>query len=150
MVLIMEFPQKGRLLQEVPFTAIGPNQDLNQGLLFFLFPNLRQDGVPQTALQGLHPQIAIDQDKGVAPFPQNNHRQDLTKALNGTGQSQNPLRPLDPSMGIAEMKVCHLDLFNFSEMSRIHDPLTLDGGIDLPPAPYIHKNDIACFCQTVS
>jgi hypothetical protein len=26
---------------------------------------------------------------------------------------------------------------------------TLDGGIDLLPAPYIHKNDIACFCQTM-
>ena len=149
MVLIMKLPQEGRLLQEIPFTAIGPSQDLHQGLFFFAFPDLRHDGVTQTALQGLHPQVAIDQDKGVAPLPQNNHRQDLPKALNGTGQSKDPLRPLDPGMGIAKMKLCNLDLFDFSKMSRIHDPLTLDGGIDLPRAPCIHKNDTACYCQTM-
>jgi hypothetical protein len=52
-------------------------------------------------------------------------------------------------MGIAKREMGHLDLFDFSEMSRIHEPLTLDGEIDLPRAPYIHKNDTAQPCQTM-
>jgi len=85
----------------------------------------------------------------VDPLPPNNHRQDLPITLDGTGQGQNPLRPLDPGVGVAKLQMSHLDLFDFSTRSWIHDPLTLDGEIDRPPLPCTRKNDIAPPCQTM-
>jgi hypothetical protein len=42
---------------------------------------------------------------------------------------------------IAQMELCNLDLFDLPKMSAVHHHLTPDEGIDLPPAPHIHKND---------
>jgi len=95
-------------------------------------------------------QGAIDQDKGVGLLPQDDHSNHRPEALDRTGQGKNPLRPLNPLMGIAKREMGHLDLFEFSEMSTLHDHLSLDGEIDLPPAPCIRKNDTACSCQTLS
>ena len=90
---MVKLPDKCSLFDEIPFTAIPPCQDLRQGLFFFAFPNLRHHRVAQTALHRLHSQVAIDQDEGVHPFPQNDHRDDLPETLYGTGQGRNPLRP---------------------------------------------------------
>jgi hypothetical protein len=46
-------------------------------------------------------------------------------------------------MSIAKMQMNDLDLFHFSKLCRIHDHLILDGEIDLPPDPCIHKNGTA-------
>ena len=108
------------------------------------------DGVaPCPSHRSISP-VAIDQDKGVGPFPQDDPSNDRPEALSGTGQGKNPLRLLNPPMGIAKREMGHLDLFDFSKISTIHDHLTLDGEIDLPPAPCIRKNDTACSCQTLS
>jgi len=123
MVLLVKLPEEGGLFEEVPFTGMSPSQDFHQGLFFFAFPDLRRHRVTQTALHRLHPQVAIDQDKGVHPLPQGDHRDDLPETLDGTGQGRNPLRPVDPRMSIAKMEMSDLDLFHFSEMSRIHDHL---------------------------
>ena len=147
-VLILKFPQKGRLLQQIPLTAMSPSENLHQSLFFFTFPDLCHDRIPSTALQSLHPLIAIKQDKAIA-LPQSNHRQNLPEALDGTGQGQHPLRSLNPCMGITKIQMSHLDLFHFSGISWIHDPLTLDGGIDLLPAPDTRKNDTVQPCQTM-
>jgi len=124
MGLIVKFPKERRLLDEIPFPSMSPSQDLHQSFFFFAFPDLRHHRVPPTALHGLHPQVAIDQDPGAHPLPQGDHRDDLPKALDGTGQRRNPLRPMNPGMGIAKLKMSDLDLFHFSKMTRIHDPLS--------------------------
>ena len=111
------------LFDEIPFTAMPPCQDLRQGLFFFTFPNLRHHRVAQTALHRLHSQVAIDQDEGVHPLPQSDHRDDLAETLDGTGQGRNPLRPVDPGMGIAKLEMNNLDLFHFPQISVIHDHL---------------------------
>ena len=128
---------------------MSPGQDLHQGLFFFAFPDLCHHRVTPTPPQRVDPEVAVDQDKGVDPLPQNNHRKNLPKTLDETGQDQYPLRPVDPAIGIAKIQMSNLDLFHFSEMSRLHEYLSLDGEIDLPPNPYIHKNDTTCFCQTM-
>jgi hypothetical protein len=136
----MKLLKEGRLFQQIPFTAMRPSQDLKQGLLFFTRPDLCQDGIPQTALQGLDPQVAIDQDEGVGSLSHDNHRQDLPKTLDGMGQGKDLVWPLDPGMGVLKPKLCDLDFFDFSNRSGIHDRLTLDGGIDQRSDPCIHKN----------
>jgi len=123
MVSTVKFPQNSRLLDEIPSTVMSPTQNLHQGLFLFAFPDLGHHRVSPTAPHGLHSQVAIDQNQGVHPLPQNNHRHNLPEALDGTGQRRNPLRPLNPGMGIAKLKMINLDLFHFSKMSRIHDSL---------------------------
>src|SRR4030066_2241974 len=123
MVVIVKLSNQGRLLDQIPFTTMSPSQDLHQGLFFFAFPDLRHHGVSQAPPHRVHPQVAIDQDKGVHPLPQNDHRQDLPEALDRNGQGTKPLGPLDPRMSIAKINLGDLDLFHFSNMSKIHDDL---------------------------
>lgn len=103
--------------------GMSPSQDLHQGLFFFAFPDLGHHRVSPTAPQGLHSQVPIDQNQGAHPFPQNDHRNDLPETFDGTGQRRNPLRPLNPGMGIAKMKMGDLNFSYFSKMSGIHDSL---------------------------
>ena len=140
MVVIMKLPQEGRFLQKIPSAAMGPGENLHEGIFFFTFPDLRHCRITPAVSEGLHPQIAVKQNKD-HPFPHDYHGYDLTNALDGTGQDKTLFRPLNPCVRIAKMELCNLDLFDFPKMSAVHDHLTPDEGIYLPPTPHIHKND---------
>jgi hypothetical protein len=45
-------------------------------------------------------------------------------------------------MGIAKLKLGKLDLLDLSKLSTFPVHLTPDGGIALPPGPYVYKNGI--------
>jgi len=60
MISTVKFPQKSRLLEEIPSTVMSPSQDLHQGLFLFAFPDLGHRRVPPTVPQSLHPQVTID------------------------------------------------------------------------------------------
>jgi len=137
----VEFLQEGSFFDEIPFTAVRPGEELDEGLFFLAFPDLGDDRITAEYLERLHPEIAIEQDN-VHLLPQNDHRDDLSEALDGTGKRSNALGPLNPRMGIAKLKLGKLDLFDLSEPSTVHDHLTLDGGIDRPHDPCIRKNGI--------
>jgi len=148
LIVLMNLPQKGRLLQKVPSAAMGAGENRHQSLFLFAFPNLRHRRIPAAVSQGLHPQITVQQNKAY-PLPNHNHRDDLPYLLDGTGQCQALFGPLNPRVPIAKTKLGNLDLFYLPKMSALHSFLTFDGGIELPTAPHIHKLDTyeAPHCQ---
>ena len=137
----MKFLQEGGFLKEIPFTAMRPGEELDEGFFFLAFPDLGDDGIAAERFEGLHPEIAIEQDTVRLLF-QNDHGDDLSEALDGGGKCSNTPGPLNPRMGIAKLKPGKLDLFDCSKLATLHVHLTPDGEIDRLPDPCIHKNGI--------
>jgi len=134
MIMVMKLLKDGRLLDNIPLSAVGPGEDLHEGLFFFAVPNLRHHRVVATRLQGPHPEVAVEEDKG----PRDDHGDDLAHSLDGGGQGEALPGSLYTRMGIAEMELPYFDLPDFP-----NHVLTPGGGTDLPPRPRIRKNDIS-------
>jgi hypothetical protein len=132
----MEFLEEGRLLDNIPLSAVGPGEDLHEGLFFCAVPDLRPHRVAPAVLQGLHPEKAVEEHKGLC----HDHGDDLTGALDGSGQGNALPGPLYSCVGKAEVELPYFDLPDFPKMS-VHDHLTPDGGIDPLLHPRIRKND---------
>ena len=41
MATVVKLLKEGRLLEDIPFSAVGPGEDLHEGLFFFAVPDLR-------------------------------------------------------------------------------------------------------------
>ena len=117
---IVEFRKEGRFLYTIPSAVVGPGQDLDEGLFFRTVPDLRHHRVAAEVLQGLHPEVTVEEDEGRC----HDHGDDLTDTLDGGGQGEALLGPLYAGMGIAEVALSYLDLPHLSD----HD-LTPGGGI---------------------
>lgn len=131
MAAVMKLLKDGRLLDDIPFSAVSPGEDLHEGLFLFAVPDLRHHRVSSASLQGLHPEIAVEQDKG----PRDDHGDDLAETLDGGGQGEALPGSLYTCMGIAEMKLPYFDLPDLPNHG-----LTPGGGTDLRSHPRIRKN----------
>ena len=129
---IVEFRKEGRLFYEIPSAVVGPGEDLDEGLFLRTVPDLRSYRVAAEVLQGLHPEVAVEEDEGRC----HDHGNNLADAVDGGGQGEALLGPLYPGMGIAEVAPSYLDLPHLSD----HD-LTPGGGIGRRRHPRIRKND---------
>jgi len=123
MIAVMELPDEGRLLDDIPLSTMGPGEDLHEGLFFPALPDLRHHRVSPARLHGLHPQVAVEQNKG----PRNDHGDDLPDAFDGSGEGKALFGPLDSCVGIAEVELCYLDLPDLSKMSVHDQELTGEG-----------------------
>ena len=121
MTTIVEFRKEGRLLEDIPRSVVGPGKDLDEGLFFRAVPYLRHHRISAEVLQGLHPEVTVEEDEGRC----HDHGDDLVDTLDGGGQGEALSGLLYAGMGIAEVKLSYLDLPDLSD----HD-LTPGGGID--------------------
>jgi hypothetical protein len=106
--VIMEFPHEGRLLDGIPRSAVGPGEYLREGLFLFAVPDLRHHRVAAAVLQGLHPEVAVEEDKGCC----HGHGDNLADTFDGGGQGKALFGPLYACMGIAEVELPDLDLLH--------------------------------------
>jgi len=117
MVPVVELRKKGRLLDGIPRAAAGPGEEVSQGFFFHDVPDLRHDRVAAEVFQRLHPEIAVEEDKGPL-FCAHGHGDDLADAVDRRGKAF--CSPLYPGVGIAEDELPDLDLPDFPKMS-VHD-----------------------------
>jgi len=141
MVVIMKLLQESRFFQKIPFTALGPGEEFDDGFFCSAFPDLRDDHITAEYFEGLHSEVAVEENK-VHFFSHHDHGDDLTDTTDGCGEYSNALGPLNSRMGIAKLKPGKFDFFDRAKLFTLHAHLTPDGGIALPDDPRIRKNGI--------
>ncbi len=108
-MVVMEFPHEGSLFDDIPLSAVPPGEDLDKRLFFRAVPYLRHHRIAAAVLQGLYPEVAVEQHKS----PRYDHGDDLAHPFDGSGQGKTLLGPLDSRVGVPEVELSYLDLPDF-------------------------------------
>ena len=118
-MVVMEFPHEGGLLDNIPLSAMGPGEDRHEGLFLRAVPDLRHHHVPPAVPHSLHPEVAVEEHVSLC----DDHGHELACMFDGGGEGQTLFGPLYSCMGIAEVELPYLDLPDFS-MSFHDEELT--------------------------